>query len=111
MSYTPTKEDKIRLLEFDLSQLQSSKAIKILTRRRLMQLVQNKLQELKPDQEKVLYERLVYMNIEEILFGAWLGENGWQPYDGNDRWINLALLNKVESIVNLFAEYKKTVKE
>lgn len=47
------------------------------------------------------------MNYEDILFGAWLNENGWQPYDGWDRWINQGLFNTVEDLQKLFEDYKK----
>ncbi len=57
-------------------------------------------------EEKELFERLMYVSIDDINFGRWLSENGWQPYDGNDRWINLADKNKVEPITKLFEQYR-----
>lgn len=61
----------------------------------------------KEDGEKELFKRLVYKNCDDIMFGVWLGQNGWQPYDGMDRWINLNMRNSVMSIRNLYAEYIK----
>ncbi len=57
--------------------------------------------------EKELFKRFVYGDIEDIKFGVWLGSNGWQPYDGQDRWINLKAGNVVTPITELFADYKK----
>lgn len=58
------------------------------------------------DIEKELYEKFVYASIDDIMFGVWLGNNSWQPYDGYDRWINLKAGNKVVPITELFADYK-----
>jgi hypothetical protein len=57
-------------------------------------------------EEKDLFNRLMYASIDDINFGRWLNENHWQPYDGNDRWINLNSHNNVKPITELFAEYK-----
>lgn len=60
--------------------------------------------------EKEMFARFVYGDIEDIKFGVWLGNNGWQPYDGQDRWVNIHIKmgNAVAPITELFAEYKKS---
>ena len=49
-------------------------------------------------------------NYEDVLFGVWLGENGWQPYDGWDRWIFIKT-REVENIETLYQDYKQEKSE
>lgn len=39
----------------------------------------------------------------------WADRNGWQPYDGNDRWINLKQGRRLVSIETLYLIYKETL--
>lgn len=50
-------------------------------------------------------------NTDDIRFGMWLAENGWQFYDGDDRLINLKLNNIVVPITELLTDYKKQTPE
>ena len=58
-------------------------------------------------EDKELLERFLYRDIDDIMFGVWLGANGWQPYDGHDRWVNLKANNIIVPITELSADYKK----
>ncbi len=58
-----------------------------------------------------LYKSMVYANIDDILFGIWLGENGWCFYDGADRLISIKAGKIVAPITELFADYIKTRNE
>jgi len=63
-----------------------------------------------PTKEEIeLYEKCVYANIDDILFGIWLGENGWCFYDGADGLINLKGGRVVASIKELYADFKSTL--
>lgn len=59
------------------------------------------------DEETELYNRYVFAKIDDIKFGMWLANNGYEFYDGDDRLINLKGGNTVSPITQLFAEYKK----
>jgi len=39
----------------------------------------------------------------------WADRNGWQPYDGNDRWINLKQGRKVVPIETLYSLYREAM--
>lgn len=52
--------------------------------------------------------QLLNAGFELIYFGAWLNENGWQPYGSWDMWINTSHNCEVKEVTELFEEYEKT---
>lgn len=54
------------------------------------------------------YDRLKQVS-EEPLFQKWLKENGWQEYDGWDRFINLNQSRILKGIGELYNAFSKSI--